>query len=269
MKFAIRDDDINYFTQPEELEKVYDDIWDLVPTSLSVIPFVGGGETGAIPPEHWRSEKIFPLEENIELVNFLREQLSKGRISLTLHGYSHRDYHRGYEFEAGENLFAKVKEGKDYLEGLFDVGIKTFVPPHNSLSRAGAQAVIDNGLNILMAYSHWPWERPFEMANFINFSKVLWFWLRYGKSKRYPNTLCFSRHKEFGCYTLHPKMSLQELKKGLEFAMKRGGNFCLATHYYTLIEDSHLLAILKEFVSYTKRLGEGEIEYVKADRLFD
>ena len=269
MKFAIRDDDINYFTRPEELEKVYDGIWDLVPISLSVVPFIGGGETGAIPSKYWRSEKIFPLGENMQLVKFLREQLSKGRISLMLHGYSHRDYPRGYEFEAGEDLFAKVKKGKDYLEELFDVEIKTFVPPHNSLSRAGAQAVIDNGLNILIAYSHWPWERPFERANFVNFAKMLWFWLRYGKSKRYPKALCFSRHKEFGCYTLHPRVSLQELKEGLEFAIKRRGNFCLAVHYYTLVKDERLLGLLKDFVSYTKELEERQIEYVEADRLFE
>ena len=269
MKFTIRDDDTNYFTKPADLEKVYNDIWDTTPVSLAVIPFVGGGKMGSIPPKYWQGDKVFPIGENEGLVEFLKEQIAKGRVSLMLHGYSHKDYPNGYEFEAGSDLFSKVKEGKGYLEELFGVAIKTFVPPHNSLSRRGAQAVIDNGLNILMAYSHWPWERPLETANFVNFARMAWFWLRYRKTKRYSKVLRFSRHKEFGCYTLHPTVSLRDLKEGLEFAMKEGGNFCLAAHYYTLVENNRLLAILKEFISCTMVLGRGEIEYVEADQLFE
>ena len=269
MKFAIRDDDTNYFTKPEELERIYSNIWDTAPVSLAVIPFAGGGKVDAIPPEYWQGDKVFPIGENEGLVEFLKEQIAKGRVSLMLHGYSHKDYPNGYEFEAGSDLFSKVRRGKRYLEELFGVIIKTFVPPHNSLSRRGAQAVIDNGLNILMAYSHWPWERPLEAANFINFARMVWFWLRYGKSKRYPNTLCFSRHKEFGCYTLHPSASFQELREGLEFTMEAGGNFCVATHYYALIEDDNLLAILKELISYAKEITGGKVEFVHADALFE
>ena len=265
MKFSIRDDDLNYFTKLDDLEKIYKDIWDEVPISLATIPFVKCKKL--IPRECWHQNVAFPIGKNERLVEFLKEQIARGRVSLMLHGYSHEDYPNGYEFEIGSDLFNKVRRGKRYLEELFGVTIKTFVPPHNSLSRRGAQAVIDNGLNILMAYSHWPWERPLETANLINFAKMAWFWLRYGKSKRYPKALSFSRHKEFGCYTLHPTVSLRELKEGLQFAMKKGGNFCLAVHHHTLIKDSRLFTILREFISYTR--GLGEIEYVKADQLFE
>ena len=101
-----------------------------------------------------------------------------------------------------------------------------------------------------------------------NFSRMLRFWSRYGKGKRYPRVLCFSRHKEFGCYTLHPPVSLQDLKEGLRFAMESGGNFCLAVHYWALIEDNRLFDTFTKFLSYIKTLEE-EIKYVEADRLFD
>lgn len=39
VKRAIRDDDTNYFTQPEDLVKVYGKVWNKCPISLSVIPF--------------------------------------------------------------------------------------------------------------------------------------------------------------------------------------------------------------------------------------
>ena len=269
MRFAIRDDDTSYFTQPEELEKAYGDIWDQAPVSLAVIPFVGGGKIESISPEYWQGDRVFPIGENERLVPFLKEQIARRRVSLLLHGYSHKDYPNGYEFEAGDDLLTKVREGKGYLEELFGVTLKAFVPPHNSLSRKGAQAVIDNGLNILMAYSHQPWERPIEIANFTNFARMLWFWLRYGKSKRYSKVLQFSRHKEFGCYTLEPSSSLQGLKEGLDFAIKVGGDFCVATHYHALVEDDSLLTMLENLVSYAREIGEGQIEFVHADALFE
>lgn len=269
MKFAIRDDDTNYFTKPWELEKVYCGVWDKVPVSLAVVPFVGGGRIDVVPPEYWQGGKVFPIGENEELVEFLREQIARRRISLMLHGYSHKDYPNGYEFESSNNdLFIKVREGKKYLEELFGITIKTFVPPHNSLSRRGAQAVIDNGLNILMAYGHWPWERPFEMANFINFAKMAWFWAKYGKSKRYPKPLQFAHHKEFGSYYLGPSTSLSELKGGLDFAVRNNGDFCLATHYYALARDQTLLNKLKELIDYAQSRVESNLKFVSADNLF-
>ena len=38
MKVAIRDDDTCYFTAPDELERVYSDIWDRVPVCLAIVP---------------------------------------------------------------------------------------------------------------------------------------------------------------------------------------------------------------------------------------
>lgn len=52
MKFAIRDDDTSFFTQPEQLLRVYEGIWDRAPVSLSVVPFHGRTPSGGIPPEY-------------------------------------------------------------------------------------------------------------------------------------------------------------------------------------------------------------------------
>ena len=42
MKFVIRDDDLNFFFDPIDIEKNFRDIWDICPISMSVIPFVKG-----------------------------------------------------------------------------------------------------------------------------------------------------------------------------------------------------------------------------------
>ena len=73
MKLAIRDDDTCYFTAPEDLERVYGDVWDRVPICLATVPFAVGYERAGIPKELWRSREAFALERNCDLVTALNE----------------------------------------------------------------------------------------------------------------------------------------------------------------------------------------------------
>ncbi|MBA7509980.1 hypothetical protein ES705_01954 [subsurface metagenome] len=41
MRFALVDHDTNYFTKPEQLENVYEKIWDKIPICLSNLKKVG------------------------------------------------------------------------------------------------------------------------------------------------------------------------------------------------------------------------------------
>ena len=74
MKFAIRDDDTSYFTQPEQLEQVYHDVWDRVPIGLAVVPHAAGFADKAIPDKYWDAGRAVPLEENPAIVQALRDQ---------------------------------------------------------------------------------------------------------------------------------------------------------------------------------------------------
>ena len=49
LRFCIRDDDTNFFTQPEELERAYGRITQLGPVSLAVVPFCRAGTNKAVP----------------------------------------------------------------------------------------------------------------------------------------------------------------------------------------------------------------------------
>ena len=42
MKVALRDDDTCYFTAPDELSRVYSDVWDRIPVCLATVPFAIG-----------------------------------------------------------------------------------------------------------------------------------------------------------------------------------------------------------------------------------
>ena len=91
MKFALRDDDLNFFFNVSDIEKWYKNIWNICPVSMSAIPFVKG---------NWKIntnllEKLGPnnIDDNVYLkiksdVNLSRDfyQLSKGiKLWLNLH----------------------------------------------------------------------------------------------------------------------------------------------------------------------------------------
>jgi hypothetical protein len=265
VKLLLRDDDTNYFTSVDELREVYESIWDVAPVALAVVPFQTGCRSGAIPGDVRSSEEMYPVGENEELVEFLRPQIDRGRVSIMLHGYSHEDFTDGYEFEACPNPYRRVCAGKEYLEDVFDTTVNTFVPPHNSLSREGTAAVAEVGLNILTAFGHWPRERPRSAHNYYNFLKLVAFRLRHGKSKRYPCALDFPNHSELPCYSLVRDIPTESVRDGLSFTFESGGDASIAYHYwellkYGLLDDLH--NIVKEWSS-----REG-VEFVTDKEMF-
>lgn len=270
MKVALRDDDTSYFTSPEMLQRVYKRIWDRVPVSLAVVPFEMGYVRKGIPETHWHSGQAFPLEQNAELTSFLREEVAAGRISILLHGYHHQDYPNGYEFEVGPDLERKVVEGRTYLERLFGLRVRTFVPPHNALSRQGLLAVSRARLNILGSFlSFRPRYRPVEWRTAVNYLRVWWFRRRTGRTRHdpmiYPFSLRYARHSEFGCHLLIAGTTLDDLVRSFDEARRFGGDFCLATHHWEI--DERLAGILTDFLAYVDR--RPNVQFVHADRLFE
>jgi hypothetical protein len=264
MRFAIRDDDVNYFTKPERLETNYSEVWDICPISLSVVPFHGCSKSRAIPLEYWSGRKVFPIGDNPQIVDFLRKKIAEGRISIMMHGYSHKDSPDGYEFETGTNLLEKVREGKQYLESLFDVEIKTFVPPHNALSRQGMSAVVKTGLNIVGTVS-----LGLQRRSIINFARAKYFRLRW--QQVYPYVLSFGDHKEVAFHSLGPSVTLDKLKADFDFARARDGDFVLATHHWEFdamqeYEPMKMRDVFERLWSYVQ--GFDRVQYSTVDELF-
>ena len=272
MNFAIRDDDINYFTTPEALLRNYEAVWDKCPISLSVVPFHACTKSGAMPERYWNGDKIFPIGENKELVQFLKEKIREGKVSITLHGYNHKDNTDGYEFETGINLYDKVKQGKEYLEELFDVKIEAFVPPHNIISKEGLAAVVDNGLNLVNIPSFRFSRRSFHLGNIIPFIKLRAFRLKY-KNRKYPYVLSFGNHKEVGYYSLTPQVSFESLKEDFDFCCRMSSSFILATHYWEFTakqiynQSPRMGDVFHEFWEYVSHLDD--VNFVTVNQVFE
>ncbi len=268
MRCAIRDDDTCFFTAPQALERVYGKYWDRIPISLAVVPVHASTRSKGIPAEHWDGDAEFPLGDNPELVDFLRAGAADGRFSIVLHGYSHKNYPTGYEFEVAPDLEGRLARGLGYLEALLGVEISTLVPPHNALSKAGLLAVDRLGLNVLGSfYSFRPDKKPWGPATLANYLRITAHRRRTGRGRQqrliYPWPLRYNRHAEFGCQPLVPRTTLDELLSAFEEARRFGGDFCLATHYWEI--DDRLAGMLDAVIDHADRAG---VEWVPADDLF-
>ena len=270
MKFALRDDDTSYFTEPGRLEAVYGDIWNQLPVSLAVVPKAAGFRDAAIPEKYWRAERNFPLGENGPLIEFLRQHMAAGRVTVAQHGLTHEDFAGGYEFQAAPDLEPRLRDGHGYLESLLGTSISIFVPPHNALSKRGHAAVAAASLNLLGSFLYFnPSLRPWDRRTLGNWQRIRSYRQRTGRTKRdpfiYPYVLRYERHAEFGCHSLVPGTTFEVLRSAFDEARDAGGHFCVATHYWEVNAD--LKSVLTRLLEYAA--GHRDVSFVAAERLFD
>ena len=269
MKVAIRDDDTCYFTAPDALHRVYHDVWDRVPICLATVPRAIGYERAGIPRQHWRDGQSFAIERNPDLVSLLRQLMASRRATIALHGYTHQDFPGGYEFQAAPDPEQRVRAGLDDLRATLGAPISIFVPPHNALSKRGLAAVASAGLNILGSFlSFRPSMRAWDRATPANWYRIRRFRAATGRTRSdrlvYPHVLRYARHAEFGCHSLVPGTTLEQLKAGFDEARKHDGDFCLATHYWEV--DESMKRVMLRFLDYAA--GHRDVRFVAAEELF-
>ena len=173
--FAIRDDDISYFTPPEKLEKIYEKAWNMgFKVSFAVIPMHKGTNNPNVPPVFRNTGKYYPINQNKELVEYLKAKISEGKVDILQHGFCHTensnlpalkfDLKKGVlssyndqkidlvkysEFHGADekDVNFKIREGKIILEETFDIPVKVFVSPQELLTKPLWMVLWKNNLN--------------------------------------------------------------------------------------------------------------------------
>jgi predicted deacetylase len=247
---------------------VYHDVWNYVPICLATVPFAVGYERIGIPREHWHDGEAFALERNGALTACLKSLVGSRRATIALHGYTHQDYPGGFEFQAAPDPERRVNDGYRYLCETLS-GVSIFVPPHNAMSKRGLAAVGAAGLNILGSFlSFRPSMRPWDHMTPANWLRITQFRRSTGRTKGdrliYPHVLRYADHAEFGCHSLIPGTTVEELTRGFDEARNAGGDFCLATHYWE-VNDS-MKRVLLTFLEYAARYRD--VRFVAAEELF-
>ena len=281
MRMAIRDDDTNYFTTPQDLEGCYHDIWTDTPVTFCVITKVKGDwqnwvhkiykDKHATDWAAWsRDDEPHPIEENIELIDYLKLRLTEGKADIAFHAKYHRNedtelpedrsnnYIRGAEFYTNRDLTQYVKTEVDHLKTVFKYPVTVFTPPQNLLSQQGYRSVINAGLNICGGGITF-YKKEKTLQGLANIGKQLAFRLLH-KESDYPHVLRYSNHSEIPYhYPLQPGTPLRLLIDAFDMVRSFDGDFVLSTHYvefnYPMVYDEKLTMknVLEQFLEYTSK----------------
>jgi len=151
MKYVIiRDDDVSYFTKPETLTKLYGPLFEeKKPVNFSVVPKIAANtKIGSsspyrtqekleydptVPPRFRGYNEDFPLNENKEIVEFIR---SLENCEVVQHGLTHGLVNGVHEFNINdkEEIQRRANLGSALLEECFHSKPSFFVPPFNNAS---------------------------------------------------------------------------------------------------------------------------------------
>lgn len=261
MKFCIRDDDTNYYTDPEVLELAFGDFWDEAPVTLACVPMISP-DTDAIAEPTESSPKS--IEENKQLVSYLSRRIREESIEIALHGYHHDTPNGNPEFVSGKQLSKKVEKGRKLLESAFDTDVRLFIPPHVRLSNRGVRAVRSAQLDIVRGYGPRPREVQPHPRWWASYARFLTFYARHGKELRYPYPINYGTHREVYSHRLNRRTDLDWCKRAFDYIKDKDGVFCLSVHANGLNNLGR--EKLQEMVSYAM---ESDPDFVTASEALD
>jgi len=144
--FAIRDDDVSYFTRPWMIDKLYSEAWRLgFKVSLAVVPNIRSTRFNA-PSALRGSNKYFSISENRELVDYLIDKIARGYVDIVQHGYTHSRIDGKPEFAIKnfELIDEWLKKGNKLLRETFKQDVTVFVAPHDKISSEAWKSIVQN-----------------------------------------------------------------------------------------------------------------------------
>ena len=254
VKLIIRDDDCNYFTRPEDIEKVYAELPGF-PVSFAVVPTVTDCYGGC--PETKGNETPMPVGENLALVSYLKERYNNGECDLLLHGITH-----GYRFKSDgtkipemiwrneeKGLSETIGKNKRYLEETFGVPISCFVAPSNHIKKNGIRAVYENEMNF-SGIIPIDFQREVNVQSIGNYIKRVW--LRATLQIPYPQVMNYSTHKELNACN---NINEDYLKKMFSYCNKIDSPMAINVHYWHMREFPELYKGFFEFIKYALDCG--------------
>ena len=297
MKFALRDDDLNYFYKPEVIENNYKDIWDICPVSMSTVPYMKGNwpknvmEAEARGPgvedesllNHLKTDnQVFPIGDNVELVKYVKEKIEQNKIYLTIHGIYHRNedietpklkgnFGFGAEFYTTRDLTKELKKAVKYLEDTFMQKINVFIPPQNIYTMKGLMAIKSNNLALCTGFPDVKSKnclKLFGLSNYLNF--FVFKLLNRKKSLKFPEFIEHNQFKMVDNYSINT--DIKKLCKAIDYAHKSNGVFVLTTHSYGFdfkMKNSDLTIKegVKKVIQYAK--AKGNVQFVNLDQIFE
>lgn len=249
MKLIIRDDDTNFFTKPQDIQKAYSEIPSF-PVSFAIVPMVVDVIGGC--PETKGNKTPCWVGDNEELSSYLRERVHNNNCDILMHGIYHQ-----YKFPNGvktpemawrenetDNLVEMIGHYKRKLEQLFDMHINCFVAPSNRILRKGIQAVYKNDMNYsgIIPISYDRDITPKSIKNFF----FRWS-LRAKTGLAYPGILDYGTHFELNACN---QTSFDYLRKMFHYCEKIDAPMAINVHYWHIRDNMEHYKGFFDFIKY-------------------
>lgn len=259
MKFVIRDDDLNFFSKSEDIERWYADIFaQHIPVGFSTIPFVKP-ESDVYTAGAAFEEKEYPISGNAELVAYVR---SNPLIEILQHGTTHETVGGVFEYANPNIPRDEAARGREELEKTFGTTVNIFVPPHDWIGRSGVFAIEAAHLDIIRGRGAGLRNVVFRSQYLFIFFRMLAYKLFHSfktKIPAYPFVLDFGKHKEVCSYRLEDT----DVFEGLEYAQRKNGIFIVVTHLHFYTDEKKKR--LRELIAKGREVGA---EFVRPGSLF-
>lgn len=243
MKFVIRDDDLNYFSTPEDVERWYGDLFaEGISVGFAAIPYVKPSSDVYIGTSSVGNEEC-AISTNTELVAYVKQS---PHIDILQHGTTHETVDGQFEYARAVPR-TEAQRGRSELERAFGRPVSVFVPPHDWIGKEGILSIEEAHMNVIRG-------RGAGLRNLILRWQYVAIFMRmmiyksmhvpFGKVPAYPHVLDFGKHKEVCSYRLEDT----DVFEGLRYAHKHDGIFVVVAHVhtYTQKKKERLMRLISE-----------------------
>lgn len=262
LQFVIRDDDLNYFSSPADIQRWYSEVFAMnIPVVFSAIPFVKPTCDAWLPRPLPDNDNEYPISNNKELIDYVK---NNQLIEIVLHGCTHETIAGVFEYQKESGLMDDTLRGKQEIENAFGKPISVFVAPHDQISNHGIICIEHAGLNLIRGKG--TKNIIFRIQYFTAIFKMIlhvirFFGLHPARRAAYPYVINLGKHKEaFACRI---EMDINDLKRSIQYAYNCNGVFILTNHIHDFSEEKK--EIMLELIQYAKSLGAG---FVTAENIF-
>lgn len=294
---CLRDDDTSFFTKPEELLIGYEDIFGQLPITLATVPFMQGSsrvmsnldpvfsikkgirttesakknqydnmriwEEKASVEEAGDYYRVHPLSDNPQIVEFLKPYIADEKIEIAQHGVYHQYTPTGPEMRSGRISFETVRFGKEYLEKVFNLKIKTFIPPSNTIDAVCAEYVHKLQMNLFCSGGIRYSSIGEKALSCLSDYKTMVFNIRKKMRKDKVPMFISNGLAVFGSFTFDPFKDMNAVMSALNSQLEETGFASLGTHYYLLENDEYR----EQFLKIVHQLMEKEgVRFVTASK---
>ena len=252
MKFAIRDDDVSYFTNKNEIIEAYDFYFNNnIPITLSVIPVAINHHGDNYPYGRGPFDCEYgKVGENLELCHYIRNMIGEKKVEVIMHGIHHKYYLKNDEWIPEMCILKKTQIYEsltmqlDYMKEVFSCPIDVFAAPSNSMNKDTFWCLEKKGLNTMCIIS-----KKFDHP--LSFKFLYYYCIRNIKKMLGANysmgLMKYNNHQELPIYGLN---DFEIMKKQYLQCKKKDVPFIIYTHYWELNNDMELALKLKNIVDF-------------------